>query len=84
MRKLTFVRRAREFGFSVEKCRELLGLYSDQNRSSADVKEIAKRRLDDIREKQRDLQSLHDELAHLIEACNGDHRPDCPIIDYLG
>ena len=84
VRKLTFIRRARAFDFSIEECRELLGLYTDQNRSSSDVKQIAKRRLDEIREKQRELQSLHDELAHLVETCNGDHRPDCPIIDYLG
>ena len=84
VRKLVFVRRAREFGFSVEECRELLDLYADRHRSSADVKRIATRRLDEIAKKQRELQSLHDELAHLIEACRGDHRPDCPIIDSLG
>ena len=82
--KLVFVRRAREFGFSIEECRELLSLYEDQDRSSADVKRIATRRLEDIAEKQRELQSLHDELAHLIDACKGDDRPDCPIIDGLG
>ena len=82
--KLVFVRRAREFGFSIEECRELLSLYEDQDRSSADVKRIATRRLEDIAEKQRELQSLHDELAHLIDACRGDDRPDCPIIDGLG
>ena len=84
VRKFVFVRRAREFGFSVEECRELLDLYEDRHRSSADVKRIAARRLDDIAKKQRELQSLHDELAHLVEACRGDHRPDCPIIDGLG
>ena len=66
------------------KCRELLDLYADRHRSSADVKRIATRRLDEIAKKQRELQSLHDELAHLVEACRGDHRPDCPIIDGLG
>jgi Cu(I)-responsive transcriptional regulator len=84
VRKLVFTRRAREFGFTIEECRELLDLYQDEQRTSAEVKGIASRRLEQIREKQRELQSLHDELAHLVEACNGDHRPDCPIIDYLG
>ena len=83
VRKLVFVRRAREFGFSIDECRELLNLYEDQNRSSADVKRIATRRLQEIARKQRELQSLHDELAHLVDACKGDHRPDCPIIDSL-
>ncbi|MGB7430996.1 MAG: Cu(I)-responsive transcriptional regulator [Ahrensia sp.] len=83
VRKLIFIRRARAFGFSVNECRELLGLYKDNERSSAEVKRIAANRLTEIRKKQRELQSLHDELSHLVDACNGDSRPDCPIIDYL-
>lgn len=83
LRKLVFVRRAREFGFSIKECRELLSLYEDRNRSSADVKRIATRRLEEIVEKQRELKSLHDEFAHLVDACKGDERPDCPIIDSL-
>ena len=84
VRKLVFVRRAREFGFSIDECRELLDLYEDKHRSSADVKRIATNRLQEIARKQRELQSLHDELTHLVDACRGDHRPDCPIIDGLG
>lgn len=81
--KLVFVRRAREFGFSIEECRELLGLYEDQDRTSADVKRIASRKLLEIEAKQRELQKLHDELSHVVKACRGDQRPNCPIIDYL-
>ena len=84
VQKLVFVRRAREFGFSIDECRELLSLYEDQHRSSADVKRIATKRLDEVAKKQRELQSLHDELAHLVDACKGDDRPDCPIIGGLG
>ncbi|MDE2791347.1 MAG: Cu(I)-responsive transcriptional regulator [Paracoccaceae bacterium] len=83
VRKLVFVRRAREFGFSIGDCRELLDLYEDLNRSSADVKRLATKRLQEIARKQRELQLLHDELALLVDACHGDHRPDCPIIDGL-
>lgn len=83
LRMLSFVGRARALGFPIAQCRELLGLYQDAGRSSAEVKEIALERLEDIRAKQRELQKLHDELAHLVGACNGDARPDCPIIDYL-
>ncbi len=83
LRKLIFVRRAREFGFSIDECRELLGLYADEKRFSADVKKIASKRLVEIEEKQRELQCLHDELAHLVKNCRGDDRPDCPIIDSL-
>lgn len=84
VRKLAFVRRARSFGFSIDECRELLGLYQDQHRSSGEVKKIAQKRLAEIEIKQRELQSLHDELSHLVRTCRGDNRPDCPIIDYLG
>lgn len=84
VRKLVFIRRSREFGFTIDECRELLGLYQDQRRTSAEVKKIASKRLNEIEEKQRELQSLHDELSHLVKSCNGDHRPDCPIMDYLG
>ena len=84
VRKLVFVRRSRAFGFTIEECQELLGLYEDRARSSAEVKRIATKRLSEIETKQRELQSLHDELSHLVKSCRGDDRPDCPIIDYLG
>lgn len=78
--KLIFTRRARSFGFSVQECRELLGLYEDQERSSRDVKAIALHRIAQIEEKLLELRSLHQELTHLADSCNGDNRPDCPII----
>jgi Cu(I)-responsive transcriptional regulator len=83
LRKLIFVRRARSFGFSIEACRELLDLYQDTGRSSIDVKRIAEARLAEIEQKQRDLQSLQVELSHLVGACKGDQRPECPILEYL-
>ena len=83
LRKLIFARHARSFGFSIEQTRELLSLYGDCNRSSADVKHIATKRLEDIRTRMAELQELHDELAHLVESCRGDARPDCPIISSL-
>lgn len=81
IRKLVFVRRAREFGFSINECRELLSLYANTERSSADVKKIAAKRLSELEEKQRELNCLRDELAHLVKNCRGDDRPDCPIIE---
>ena len=80
LNKLIFARRARAFGFSIEETRELLSLYEDRNRSSADVKRIAERRLSDIDAKMKELQALKNELSHLVSACHGDERPDCPII----
>ena len=78
--KLIFARRARAFGFSIEETRELLSLYEDRHRSSADVKRIAESRLEEIRERMNELQALQDELSHLVSACHGDDRPDCPIL----
>ncbi|MGB0798140.1 MAG: MerR family DNA-binding protein, partial [Planktomarina sp.] len=56
VRKLIFARRAREFGFSIEQCRELLGLYQKDDRTSADVKQLAAKRLAEIEKKQHELQ----------------------------
>lgn len=81
--KLAFIARARGLGFSIEECRVLLSLYEDENRASADVKAIASGHMRDIDRKIAELQSMRHTLAHLIEVCDGDHRPDCPILDEL-
>ena len=83
LRKLIFVRRTRSFGFSIEACRDLLDLYHDSGRSGFDVKRVAEGRLTNIDQKQHDLQSLLDDLSHLIHAWRGDQRPECPILEYL-
>ena len=83
LRKLIFVRRTRSFGFSIEACRDLLDLYHDSGRSGFDVKLLAEGRLTNIDQKQHDLQSLLDDLSHLIHAWRGDQRPECPILEYL-
>lgn len=82
--KLRFVQRARSLGFSVDECRTLLSLYEDKNRASADVKRLASARLADIDRKVEELRSIRAALATLVEACSGDNRPDCPILDQLG
>ena len=83
LHKLRFLQRARGLGFSIEECRSLLSLYDDRHRASADVKAVAEARLGIIDQKLAELHSLRDALAHLIEACHGDDRPDCPILDDL-
>ena len=82
--KLAFLGQARALGFSIEACRNLLQLYEDQSRSSADVKTIARDHLRQIEQKIVDLRDMQETLSHLIEACAGDHRPDCPILNSLG
>ncbi|AGI69618.1 HTH-type transcriptional regulator [Octadecabacter antarcticus 307] len=83
LHKLTFLGRARALGFSIEDCRNLLALYEDQNRSSADVKSIARDHLAKIEQKIADLIEMQQTLNHLIGACAGDNRPDCPILNSL-
>ena len=78
--KLAFLGRARALGFSIEDCRTLLGLYEDESRSSADVKRLARRHLTQIEDKIAALQSMRATLSHLVDACAGDERPDCPIL----
>ncbi|WP_209428173.1 Cu(I)-responsive transcriptional regulator [Pararhodobacter sp. SW119] len=81
--RLRFVQRSRSLGFSVEECRQLLSLYTDRDRASADVKAIATEKLGEIDRKIAELTGLREILGHLVEKCHGDLRPDCPIIDGL-
>lgn len=80
---LRFLQHARSLGFSMEDCRALLSLYQDQERSSADVKDLAKRHLAEIERKVSELENLKGVLTELIDRCHGDDRPDCPILDDL-
>ena len=81
--KLRFVQRARSLGFGIETCRSLLSLYEDKNRVSSDVKALAQKRLGEIDRKIEELKSMRAALAELVEACHGDDRPSCPIIEDL-
>lgn len=81
--RLKFLQRSRGLGFSVEECRQLLSLYGDTHRASADVKALAATKLDQIEQKIAELQSLKTTLTHLVRTCHGDGRPDCPILDEL-
>lgn len=78
---LRFIARARGLGFPVEECRALVALYDDTDRKSADVKEIALRRVAEIDRKMEELRSMRATLAHLADECHGDDRPDCPILN---
>ena len=80
---LRFLARARSLGFTVEECRQLLALYRDRSRASADVKRLTEERIAAIDDKIRQLQVMRAALADLAERCHGDDRPDCPILDEL-
>ena len=81
--RLRFLQRARSLGCSVVECRQLLSLYGDHERSSADVKAIAESKLVEIDRKIAELAGLRKTLQHLVHNCHGDERPECPIIDEL-
>lgn len=80
---LKFISRARNLGFTVEECRNLLTLYRDKSRASADVKRIAEGHVAEIERKIEELESMRATLLDLAHRCHGDDRPDCPIIDEL-
>ena len=80
LHRLHFIRRARSLGFGVEECRQLLSLYDDRSRASADVKSVALNRISDIDRKIAELQDMRRILTDLADQCQGDDRPDCPIL----
>ena len=80
---LHFIKRARGLGFSVAEVAELLSLYQDRDRASAEVKGIVEARLTEIDQKITELESMRTTLRTLADRCHGDDRPDCPILDDL-
>ena len=82
--ELRFIRRARDLSFSVAEISELLGLWRNRTRRSGDVKAMAHGHIEKLRAKIDDLQAMVDTLQTLSDACAGDDRPDCPIIQRLG
>jgi Cu(I)-responsive transcriptional regulator len=84
VQRLRFIRRARDLGFSLERIGELLALWSDQDRHSADVKSLALAHIAELEGRAAELRGMIKTLRTLAHACDGDHRPDCPIMEELG
>ncbi len=80
---LRFIRRARDLGFSVSEIGDLLGLWRDESRQSVEVKRLAQSHIDALEKKIADLQDMARTLTKLVNACHGDHRPHCPILERL-
>ncbi|MFN7168277.1 MAG: Cu(I)-responsive transcriptional regulator [Pannonibacter sp.] len=80
---LRFIRRARDLGFSVAEIGQLLNLWRDATRQSAEVKRLAQGHIEALEKKIADMQDMANTLTTLVNACQGDHRPHCPILQRL-
>ena len=80
---LRFIRRSRDLGFSMAEIADLLKLWQNRRRSSADVRRIATKHVDELDRRLAEMAGMRKSLQHLIHCCHGDHRPDCPILDEL-
>lgn len=80
---LQFIHRARALGFSLEQIRELLALWQDKSRASADVRALARSHIGQLERKIAEMEAMKRTLAKLAASCHGDARPDCPILDDL-
>ncbi len=83
IKRLTFIRRSRELGFSLDQTRDLLGLVRGHDLTCAEVKAMADQHITDISRKVKDLKRLKRVLAKLAAQCRGNAVPDCPILDAL-
>lgn len=81
--ELRFIRHARDLGFPLHDVRQLLDLWRDRGRASAEVKRLALAHVAALETKARSLSAMAESLRHLAARCHGDHRPDCPILDGL-
>jgi MerR family copper efflux transcriptional regulator len=80
---LKFIARARDLGFPVPEIGRLLALWRDQERSSAEVRELALARIAQLKAKEREIAEMRRTLETLALSCHGDDRPDCPILEEL-
>lgn len=83
MRRLVFVRRSRELGFTIEEIRALLDLVDGGDYTCCEVQSLTMAHLESIREKIADLKKLEKTLAKIASQCSGDEVPECPVIDAL-
>lgn len=81
--RLHFIRRARDLGFSVAEIGDLLSLWNDQSRKSADVKRLAEQHIAELDRRMETMRQMSETLKGLIRCCAGDERPDCPILHSL-
>jgi len=81
--ELTLLRQARQVGFNLEECKELVHLFNDPDRRSADVKARTLQKVAEIERHIVELNDMRAQLLALAESCPGDDGADCPIMDNL-
>jgi Cu(I)-responsive transcriptional regulator len=80
---LRFIRHARDLGFSIPQIGELVGLWQNRRRASSRVKALALAHVAELERKVAHLQAMKETLQHLAHCCQGNERPECPILDRL-
>jgi Cu(I)-responsive transcriptional regulator len=83
LHRIRFIKRARGLGFSIPRIAQLLALWDDRGRASAEVKALARAHALELQKKVAEMQAMQRTLEDLAERCHGDDRPDCPILDDL-
>ena len=81
--QLAFIKSARELGFSMKQIALLVGLWQTPDRSNAEVRELAIAHVQTLDERIRDMQRMRSALHVLAMRCQGNGRPECPILDTL-
>jgi len=83
LHRLQFIKRCRGLGFSMKQIGVLLNLWNDKHRASREVKQLAQEHAADLAQRVLELQAMQRTLETLARSCQGDQRPDCPILDDL-
>lgn len=83
VRRLAFVRRSRELGFTLDEVRRLLHYVDDGSYTCAEIREITVEHLAEVRRKLAELRRLERVLKDMVATCDGGNIPDCPILEKL-
>lgn len=87
LRRLVFIRRCRDFGFSIDQVRDMVSLVDQPARPCVEVRDIAAVHLEEVRKKLAEFQALESSLANFVESCNtacaGGAAVDCTILEDL-
>lgn len=81
--ELIFLRHARQFGFSIEECRELMQLWRNPQRRSTEVHRLVEEKLQAVEQRLKEIKQMKKLLSDLLDSCPDNDNPECAIIDAL-